>query len=341
MTGHRHRIGIIGCGWIAPFHVQALNRLKERVQVSWVADPQIERARSVGQLLEAEVVDVLADYREALSEVDAAFVLVPHHLHHPIAVEALEADCHVLLEKPFALTLAEADDMIAKADEKGKLLMVALPHRYRKSTRKFRELVAGGAYGKLFFLDAMMDENQRGYVSGWLTRKATLGGGVFFSSSPHMLDVMLWIGGDVETISMVGTTAGLPMEGEDTALSVMKFKSGAVGSTRHTWFSPKPGNWYTLRAFCEKAIVTLTVNPLGDLVSEGHRCPWESRLEVSGVEDRVILESSEGLDLFEEVKHFFDCIEGDCPCQTDGRIARKLMEIILRAYEKAADERGL
>ena len=131
----RHRLGIIGCGWIAPFHVEALNRLSDRVEVCWTADPELERAEHIAAKLTSGDVDVLRDYRAGLDHVDAVAVLVPHHLHHPITMEALRAGCHVLLEKPFALTLAEADDMIAEAEARGKTLMVAYPHRYRKARR--------------------------------------------------------------------------------------------------------------------------------------------------------------------------------------------------------------
>lgn len=338
----RHTIGIIGCGWVAPFHVHALNRLSERVKLLWVADPEVERAERLAREIAAgDQVRVLRDYRAGLDGVEAVSILVPHHLHHPITMDALDGGCHVLLEKPFANSLAEADAMIAKADEKNRVLMVAYPHRYRKSTQKFKSLIDSGVYGRLFMLDAMMDEDQRAYISGWLTKKATLGGGVFFSASPHMLDVMLWIAGEVQTISMVGTHGGLAMEGEDTALSIIKFKNGVVGSTRHTWFSPKPGKWYTMRAFCERAILTLTVNPLGDLAQEGHRCPWNSRIEVAGSSNEVLLDTGEGLDFSEEVGHFLDCVETGQPCQTDGRTARKLMAAVFGAYQKAEAEGGL
>jgi len=182
-----------------------------------------------------------------------------------------------------------------------------------------------------------MDEDMREYVSGWLVKKATLGGGVFFSASPHMLDVMMWIGGEVQSVSMVGTHGGLDMEGEDTALSVIKFRNGVVGSTRHTWFSPKPGKWYTMRAFCQEAILTLTLDPLGNLATEGHQCPWSSRIEVDspGTAHEVLLDTSEGLDFTGEIDHFLDCIEKNIPCQTDGVQARKLMALIFDAYQKA------
>lgn len=336
----KYRLGIIGCGWIAPFHAQALNRLTDRVDVVWVADPEIERAEIIAASLQSAAdVEVLADYSQGLNRVDAVSILAPHHLHYPITIDALRAGCHVLLEKPFALTLGEADEMIGEAEKREKTLMIALPHRYRVSTQAFKAAIDSGDYGRLFMLDAFMDEDQRAYVTGgWFVKKATLGGGVFFSASAHMLDVMLWIAGEAQSVSMVGTHAGLPMEGEDTAISIIKFKNGVVGTSRHTWFSPKPQIWYTVRAYCERAVITLEVNPLGDLAREGYRCPWISRISVAeaGAEgDKLLLESDEGLDLTEEVRHFFDCLDSGARPQTDGRVARELMKVVLDAYHDA------
>ncbi len=334
----KQRLGIIGCGWIAPFHVGALNRLSERVEVVWTADPERERAEHIAGTLTGDKVEALTDYRDGLSHVDAVSILVPHHLHHPITLDALRAGCHVLLEKPFALTLKEADEMIAEAELQGRTLMIALPHRYRRSTQAFKQIIDSGDYGRLFMLDAFMDEDNREYVTGgWFVKKATLGGGVYFSASAHMLDVMLWIAGEVQTVSMVGTHAGLPMEGEDTAISVIKFTNGVVGATRHTWFSPKPRRWYTMLAFCERAVITLTVHPLGNLAVEGYRCAWRSRITIAeaGSEDRVLLDSDEGLDLTEEVRHFFDCVDIGARPQTDGKVARQLMKVALDAYRDA------
>lgn len=337
--GHKLRLGIIGCGWIAPFHVQALNRLADRVDVIWAADPIDGRAQHIASQLSAgEQVAPLVDYREVLSEVDAVSILVPHHLHFPITMEALRAGRHVLLEKPFALTLDEADAMIAEADRAARVLMVAYPHRYRKSTHTFKAFIDSGEYGRLFMLDAMMDENQRAYISGWLAQKATLGGGVFFSASPHMLDVMLWIAGDVQSVSMVGTHGGLAMEGEDTAISILKFKNGVVGTTRHTWCSPRKEHWYTMRAYCERAVVTLFIDPLGDLATEGYRCPWRSQIMVAGSENRTLLDTAEGLDLTEEIRHFLDCVQNGIACQTDGQMGRSMMAVVLDAYRKAEAE---
>lgn len=331
-----HKIGIIGCGWFAPFHLNALSALTDRATVEWAADTDKEKAQRIA---EQYGVQPLSDYHQGLNDVDCVHILVPHHLHHPITIDCLEAGKHVLLEKPIATTLADADAMIDCADRSGKVLMIAHPHRYRRSMRMFKEAVTSGRYGRLFMLDAMMDESLQGYTTGWLGKKATMGGGVYFSSSPHMLDILLWIAGNVRCASVVGTHGGCDMEGEDTACSVIKFENGVVAVTRHTWASPKSRIWYTLNAVCERAHVTLTTHPTGDLFNDGASCPWLTRIVVQGESDAVLLECDEGIDLVPEIEHFLDCVSTGATPQTDGRTARKIIELVLNAYAEA-DARG-
>jgi predicted dehydrogenase len=239
-----------------------------------------------------------------------------------------------------ANTLAEADEMIAAAQRTGKTFMIAYPHRYRKGLRVFKELIEGGQYGKLFMLDGLMDETVEGYLTPWMTKKETLGGGCLFSASGHMLDTMLWIGGDVQTSSMVGTRARVPMEGEDTAACVFKFKSGAIGVVRHTWASPRVRIWYTMHAMCEKAHVTLTTTPLGKHNIEGVNCAWVTRITALGKYEEVLFESGEGLELAPEIDHFFTCVDTGRKPDTDGIAARKVMALVLEAYQKADLEGG-
>ena len=334
----KYRLGLIGCGWIAHFYARILPRHSDRVEVMWCADPDTLRSGEIAHLTNARS---MPDYRQGLGEVDAVCVLVPHHLHRPIAIDCLDAGCHVLLEKPIARTVEEADAIIAAAERSGRTLMIAYPHRYRESMRVFKDAVGGGDYGELFMLDAMMDESFAGYALGWIAERETLGGGVFFSASPHMLDVMLWIAGEPQFVSMVGTRAAAQMEGEDTALSILKFKSGVVGTTRHTWASPRTRIWYTMNAMCQKGHITLTTQPLDDIVSAGADCRWLTRITALGQTGDVELlhESNEGLDLEPEIIHFLDCLDSGQTPETDGASARKIVQITHNAYREAG-ERG-
>jgi len=327
-----HRIGLIGCGWIAPFHVAGLRQLGRRGEIVWAADPDEEHARAVTAEAGARAI---TDYRTGLQDIDCAFVLVPHHLHKQVTLDCLNAGCHVLLEKPIANSLDEADALIAAADESGKTFMVAYPHRYKRSFRLFKQAVDSGRYGRLIMLDSLIDDSVEGYLAEWMTRKATLGGGCLFSASGHQLDIMLWISGDVQIAYMVGTRGRVAMEGEDSAACILKFKNGSIGVVRHTWASPQVRTWYTMEAMCEKAHVILTCTPLGDQNTEGVRCPWQTRIVARGKQEEVLLENSEGLDLAPEIEHFFACVESGRRPETDGRMARKVSAVVLDAYRRA------
>ena len=327
-----HRIGLIGCGWIAPFHVAGLDELGRKNEIIWVADPDTEHASALAAETGARAI---ADYRTGLQDIDCAFNLVPHHLHPQVTLDCLNAGCHVLLEKPIANSLAEADTMIAAAEQAKKTFMVAYPHRYKKSFRLFKDVIHSGRYGKLIMLDSLMDDSVEGYLAEWMTRKATLGGGCLFSASGHQLDIMLWIAGDVRTSYMVGTRGRVPMEGEDSAACILKFANGSIGIVRHTWASPKIRTWYTMEAMCEKAHVILTCTPLGDQNTEGVTCGWETRIMALGAREELLLENDEGLDLAPELKHFFDCVDTGRRPDTDGRMARKVSAVVLDAYRRA------
>src|SRR5215469_1658943 len=209
-----HSVGLIGCGWIAPFHVEALSQLGRKGEIAWLADPDEERASVLAAHAGARS---LADYRTGLDAIDCAFVLVPHHLHQPVTLDCLRAGCHVLLEKPIANTLAEADTMIAAADQVARTFMVAYPHRYKNSFRLLKQVIESNRYGKLIMLDSLIDDSVEGYLAPWMTKKSTLGGGCLFSASGHQLDIMLWISGEVNAAYMVGMRSRVPMEGEDSA----------------------------------------------------------------------------------------------------------------------------
>ena len=102
---------------IAPFHVAALAQMSDRAEIVWVADPDNVRGQQISHLSGAKL---LGDYRQGLDQVDCAFVLVPHHLHHPVTLDCLHAGLHVLLEKPVANTLEQVDELISASKKLGK-----------------------------------------------------------------------------------------------------------------------------------------------------------------------------------------------------------------------------
>ncbi len=137
----RLRLGLIGCGWIAAAHVRAAAELADRCSLLWAADPDVARAEGVAAQAGSGC-RALADYREGLAEVDAVIIATPHHLHAPVVLEAARARRHMLLEKPLATTLEDADHMLAAVDEAGVTLMVGYTRHYQPEFRRLRALCA-------------------------------------------------------------------------------------------------------------------------------------------------------------------------------------------------------
>ena len=119
---------LIGCGWIAHFFAHILPHLSDRVAVDWCADPNTLRSGEIAHWSNARS---MPDYRQGLGEADAVCVLVPHHVHRPITIGSRAAGGHVLLDKPIARTVEEADAIIADTEISRRTPMVAYPHRYR------------------------------------------------------------------------------------------------------------------------------------------------------------------------------------------------------------------
>ena len=114
----RIKLGLIGCGGMANAHRSRFNKLEDRLELVAAVDVVEERAKAVAELFPGS--RPTTDYRDILHDVEAVLVVLPHHLHHPVAQAALEAGKHVLLEKPMANSEAECLDLIGAREKAGK-----------------------------------------------------------------------------------------------------------------------------------------------------------------------------------------------------------------------------
>ena len=178
----RIRVALIGAGGISRAHIPGYLGCRERAEVVVIADPVEPAALSAREAL-GGTAEILADWRLALerADVDAVDVCLPHDLHEPVVVAAAEAGKHVLVEKPIARDLAEADRMIEAADRAGVTLMVCHDRRFHPLFARIKELLDDGAIGRPLCL--RLDHNQRLQLSPehWIFQKTRLGGGAIMS----------------------------------------------------------------------------------------------------------------------------------------------------------------
>lgn len=233
------RCGIIGCGVIGPAHIESYQRL-ENVQVTWVCDLVEEKARKAAA--KYGIANVTTDFREVLADpaVDAVSVCTDHASHSPITVAALDAGKHVLCEKALAATAAGMDAMFAAHERRPDLVFSGVfQHRFDASFQYLKRLVSEGAFGQILTggVQVRCFRSKEYYrADEWRGTWAKEGGSVLINQAIHFIDSLVWIMDGVE--SLCGThrnlTHGDSMETEDTAVAVLKFRSGALGTVEAT-----------------------------------------------------------------------------------------------------------
>jgi predicted dehydrogenase len=233
------RFGVIGCGGAALPVAQAL-ATSAVAELGAAQDLNPALARDLAGRYEATVYETLPALLGD-STIEAVYIAVPHHLLAPLAMQALRAGKHALVEKPMALSLAAADDLIALADGQRLALGVFYDLRQAAQAVQARTLVRAGAIGAIIavhiqtLIDKASSYWQTGlsgrWASPWRARKAEAGGGVVLMNSSHQLDVVRFVTG-LEVTSISGQVAALvaPVEVEDTAATSLRYDNGAIGS---------------------------------------------------------------------------------------------------------------
>jgi predicted dehydrogenase len=188
------RLALIGCGAITTLqHLPALRRI-ESAEVVAVVDQDLERARATAR--QFGVPHAAARLAEVEATLDAVLVATPNHLHAPIALEALRRGLDVLVEKPMALDLAEAQAMVAEARARSRVLAVGLEFRFAPGNQAIRDLLAAGTLGRLERFELRQGVIPRWpFASDYVLRRETAGGGVLFDYGAHLLDLLFyWLG---------------------------------------------------------------------------------------------------------------------------------------------------
>ena len=240
------RIGIIGAGGIANgAHIPGYRALGDAVQLVACAD--VHRPTAERTAAQHGIPGVYADYREMLERehLDAVSVCTPNRFHAPAVTAALAAGCHVLCEKPPALTADEARQMEAAAGASGRILTFGFMFRFSNEVQAAKRFAEDGALGEVY--TGRVTAVRRRGIPGWgvFTNKELQGGGPLIDIGVHMLDAALYVMGYPEPESVLGVThtklgnhpAGVTTMGawkheqytvEDVCNAVIRFEGGAA-----------------------------------------------------------------------------------------------------------------
>ena len=187
------RVGLFGCGRIAGFfHAPILARLPG-IRVTAIADPDAACRMRIAAILPGAT--TYADWRRPLElgEIDAAVICLPPALHAPAAIAAMRAGAHAYVEKPLALTVAEADAMLAAQDASARTGMVGLNFRFHPQALALRDALAAGTYGELMGVRTIFTSARR-VLPGW-KGDPRMGGGAVEDLGTHHLDLVPFLTG--------------------------------------------------------------------------------------------------------------------------------------------------
>ena len=241
MAEQETRIGIIGLRNNGMNHARIAAGL-DCCRLTAAADVDSERTEAAAEL--ADGVKTYADAKALLADpdVEAVVLSVPNHLHAPFSIAALEVGKHVLAEKPMAMTVAEARDMIAARDRAGKVLMVGMNQRFAPRHQAVKAVIDAGAIGDIYAAKTawhMCRVHTGLWGRGdWFLKKETAGGGPIIDLGVHRLDLALYMMGFPKAVSVAavnwhavgpeqGESRGKEYSIEDGGVGLIRFENGA------------------------------------------------------------------------------------------------------------------
>ncbi|UCF96270.1 MAG: Gfo/Idh/MocA family oxidoreductase [Spirochaetaceae bacterium] len=330
------KVAIVGCGWAGIRHARAFTECG--AEIAWAVDTDEKRAEKVRRIQNSG--RIAAEYKEAIADADLAAVdiCLPHDLHAPVAIDCLGAGKHVLVEKPIAATLEEAEAMIQAAAKAGVVLMVAENEVYSPLYRRVRDLIADGIIGK----PALVQMTRGAYATEdykqnrpWFLDEKRAAGGMMMSGGIHDVEKLRMIIGEISAVQALQAPRRCPeMGADDTGIAVLRFENGAIGTMIQS------NSYKNAITAAGEEIHRLRIDgQLGSIEAIGTHggriCIFSEKEDLvsegSYVETEIVVPEQDTFYL--EIAHFLHCLErGETPI-TAGNKMRRSLEIILGAYK--------
>ncbi|MFH1006573.1 MAG: Gfo/Idh/MocA family oxidoreductase [Candidatus Latescibacterota bacterium] len=233
------RVGVIGLG-MGQAHLEGYSKIAD-VEIVGIADIDPDRLSKNAE--QYHIPKAFSDYHEllALPGLDAVSICLPNYLHGTVTVEALRAGLHVLVEKPMAKSVADAEAMIAAATETGKTLAVSLNYRWNLQPESFymKNLIESGKLGNIYYIRVQSLRRRTGVPpSSWFRQKALSGGAAARDMGPHILDLAMWLVDDYAALRVSGETRNeimIDSDVDDFATALIHLEGGCTILLESTW----------------------------------------------------------------------------------------------------------
>jgi predicted dehydrogenase len=338
------KIALIGCGRISFKHIEGFADNGDRLTLTAICDHVLSRAQEKESEYKKSSpnadIALFTDYREMLAKQkpDIVTIATESGKHCQIALNCLEAGCHVICEKPMALSTKDADLMISAAKRKNLKLAVCFQNRFNAPVQKLRAALEAGRFGKVLHgaIQIRWNRNDAYYAEAPWRGTWEQDGGTLMNQCTHGIDLLQWMMGEDAVRVQAQTRRFLrPIEAEDFGAAIIEFKSGAVGIIEGSAdIFPKNIN-ETLSVFGEKGSVVIG----GLAVNKLETWRFEDAQAVGDTEEKVLNPNEKdpptvyGFGHSALFKDFIEAIEEDRQPLISGESGKKALEIILAIYK--------
>ena len=328
------KFALVGCGRISKRHSELLgeNQIKGAGLVA-VCDKVLSKAEAISSKYG---VPAYSCYHEMMQseKVDVVVILTESGVHAANTIDLAKYGAHIVVEKPMALTLADADAMIEACDRHGVKLFVVKQNRFNVPVVQLRNALERGRFGKLIMgtVRVRWCRPQAYYDQDPWRGTWAYDGGVLTNQASHHVDLLEWMMGDVESVFAKSKQALADIEAEDTAVVMLKFKNGALGVIEATTaIRPKDleGSISVLGETGSVEIGGFAVNEMKTWNFSEMTDEDESVIEKYSVNPPNVY----GFGHQAYYEHVVDCIQNKTPQLVDGLKGRKSLELINAIYE--------
>ena len=338
------RIGValIGCGFIAEIHAECFTGFIPGARIEAVVGRNKERTKAFAEKFDVPRSFTNIEEALALDAIQIVDLCAPNFLHSEMTIAAAQAGKHVICEKPLAMNLTEADEMIAACERAKVKLMYAEELCFAPKYVRAKALVDEGALGDVYLVK--QSEKHFGPHADWFWDAERSGGGAMMDMGCHAFEFFRWVLGKPKVRSVyshMGTYVhGGKTEGDDNSIAIVEFEGGAVGLAEESW-ARQGGMDDRAEIYGSRGVTyadLLHGNALETYSEVGYGYAMEKAPETQGW-SFTVYEEAWNYGFPQELDHFIACVrDGTEPLET-GRDGRAVLEVIMAAYESAATGR--
>lgn len=330
------RTGLIGCGYISHKHVKTLSRFSE-ISLVAVCDVDQEKMKEAAALYQKEngadsEITFYEDYQDLLKDprIDIVIITVISSLHAKITKEAIKHGKHVIVEKPLALSMREANDVIQLADDCKKDIFVCHQLRYRPLLKRIKELMEKGFLGEPYMgvVSLRLHRSLDYYASSNWKGTWEKDGGMLVNQGIHLIDLLLWLFGDIQSVYGEIASRVSEKETEDVACGIISFKNKAKGLIEANTITKPKNQGYYLSIFAEKGSICIG----GPGFNEVQHCYIE---HLPDMEDELRELSVQLDEHYLMYQSFLETIIKKAPNALSAKEGKKALEAIFALYESS------